>query len=714
MSVDEANRKNKFNLIAQNQENKIKDFVNGLELINSNKTAAARNSRSIEPYALPLQAAPTTTKTATISATISTLKMLNALANSTRHFGVRKKAETLSPLESANRYFQKNVECCDVKISYWFQEDNLQRLFIQILMLILITSRWLITRSGLSLNQRSLILIISVATAADMLDFFNYLNLEIVYKNYLLLYFTLLIMSLSLIQFIFLYVEDSLKLTSSFSSLYSSSSNTNSTNYMGTIDAETENIIKKDDNKKNKKKKRKEKVSVYDYLKKQFEAESTIALRADKKNFNRYANKNNNNNKDDKMEKTNEGKGILSKTFLAKLKFTKYILCCMPNHDPLFLIILGGLILHDGSYLAYRIYLVCKLGWDNCMTLNPSLFFFMIKNFFIIVTQIYKIYCVIYDRRQQRYFDNYRDLLNQNENTTTNNYPSMDNSNSMLKNKVSNNQNNYLSNPHNAAIAAAATGGQVPLVSPFQNHYSHQQQHQQQHQNHHQQPYFINQQLYQQPTNNPYRFAQLYNDVTSPKLGNNRDANRSLSTIGSANTAFFGNTNANHQHYGQSNKLNTMPHNEYNGGRGYNTNNNSSFQSNSFYHQPSTSLNSPLSDTLLAIMNNEYNPVQLSKHFQQQYDHNITFGQTPTSKITQQMSTPINPFSAKIGKALYGLPFLSRSKTSLGFGTLDMSSESQMSFSGTSGLINNHNKNTHRNSQSGYTSSNKMLKASKI
>lgn len=49
---------------------------------------------------------------------------------------------------------------------------------------------------------------ISVATAADTLDFFGYLGMPMVYTSWHLLYSVLLIVSLSLVQFVFLHVED--------------------------------------------------------------------------------------------------------------------------------------------------------------------------------------------------------------------------------------------------------------------------------------------------------------------------------------------------------------------------------------------------------------------------------------------------------------------------------------------------------------------------
>lgn len=112
-----------------------------------------------------------------------------------------------------------------MKISYWFREDAFQHLFFQTLMLILCISRWLITRAELNLNQRSLILVISVATAADTLDFFSYLGMPMVYTSWHLLYSVLLIVSLSLVQFVFLHVEDDSLMMSGAGQAYSSAHN---------------------------------------------------------------------------------------------------------------------------------------------------------------------------------------------------------------------------------------------------------------------------------------------------------------------------------------------------------------------------------------------------------------------------------------------------------------------------------------------------------
>ena len=232
LSLDEASRKNKFTQVADTQENKIKSFVLSLDdMINMPKTsltteitvaslvnssASAKVARSLTNDDDSYESSNTLTKT--LTSTVS-----SALANI-------KKPKSKTSLAEAKKFLQKNVECCDVKVSYWFLEDNLQHLFLQSLMVILIASRWLITRAELNLNQRSLILVISIAVSADICDFFNYLSLELIYSTPYLTHTLLLIISLSLVQFIFLHVEDSLNLTRSFSSSFNSSTENNNNN----------------------------------------------------------------------------------------------------------------------------------------------------------------------------------------------------------------------------------------------------------------------------------------------------------------------------------------------------------------------------------------------------------------------------------------------------------------------------------------------------
>jgi hypothetical protein len=100
-----------------------------------------------------------------------------------------------------------NGDCCDVQIGYGFETDNWNNMYIQLLVLILIVSRWLITRVELNQIQRGLILVVTLATGADALNFASYLRLEIVYLSKYLLHAQLLIFSLSLLQFVFLHVD---------------------------------------------------------------------------------------------------------------------------------------------------------------------------------------------------------------------------------------------------------------------------------------------------------------------------------------------------------------------------------------------------------------------------------------------------------------------------------------------------------------------------
>ena len=200
MNIDEANRRSKFHETAEHQEGKIKDFVMSLDIMS--------------------------TLTSTTQPMVASAAALHSLVKN----NATKQSKISDSKTNSVTKMSKNidgVECCDVKIDYWFQEDIWQQLFGQLLLIILITSRWLITRSGLTVNQRSLILVISVATAADTLNFFCYLNLELVYRNKYLLYSALLIISLSLLQFVFLHVEESLNVIGKTNNYNTNSVNSN-------------------------------------------------------------------------------------------------------------------------------------------------------------------------------------------------------------------------------------------------------------------------------------------------------------------------------------------------------------------------------------------------------------------------------------------------------------------------------------------------------
>jgi hypothetical protein len=292
-----------------------------------------------------------------------------------------------------------------------------------------------------------------------------------------------------------------------------------------------------------------------------------------------------------------------------------------------------------------------------------------------------------------------------------------------------NSNNNFLTSQNAAAIAAAATGGQVPLVN---QHYQQSQQHQHQQQQQQQHQHYMYQPT---PVTNPYRFAQaIYGDTATAKSPDN--FNRSCSTLGDANTAFFANEpntlTSPMTRYSVNGKSNTLPHrqafnlNDTTIGSSVPAHYNQTFQSQSFYQNPTrdgvsgNSLNSPLPDSLLAIMNNDNNNNNNNNYYgykkyqhQHNYDQNITMCQSPHVAgdagmgIAHGMTTPMNPFSAKVGKALYGLPFVSRSKSSLGYGMANQAADQYSD-------LPHFAKTSYSSAQKFINNSNKMMKASKI
>lgn len=243
--MDEANRKVRFHHITTHQESSIRDYVLSLDIVNKNAKFGGHLSPRLmlnSSTSMLLTSTPASTALASTSkVTLANALVLGDLDEALFSSPEKRSAPKLSHRKSSQQHNTKNsshrtakviekgsivgVDCCDVKISYWFREDAFQNLFFQTLMLILCISRWLITRAELNLNQRSLILVISVATAADTLDFFGYLSMQMVYTSWHLLYSVLLIVSLSLVQFVFLHVEDDC-LTASSAHAFTSANNT--------------------------------------------------------------------------------------------------------------------------------------------------------------------------------------------------------------------------------------------------------------------------------------------------------------------------------------------------------------------------------------------------------------------------------------------------------------------------------------------------------
>jgi hypothetical protein len=700
---------------------------------------------------------------------------------STKINGAARSLEASGPKSS--KLLASGMECCDVQVSYMFQEDLCGRLFVQGLLLILVVSRWLITRADLTLNQRTLILILSIATVADILNFFSYLNLELVYRNKYLLYSALLIITFSLVQFVFLHVEETLNLSGPPTPTFSmqtnigavggagsggTSSGSNSTNNI-TSDDDLDAIV-------NNKSTRDHAAAAaaaaaaasqmhkkfpliykhYQFLKKHLKAESGVGARMNDYGHNKaipipFSQLLLKASSRGMMSKNlNSGEGSARRSRLAH--FCYVVFCCAEPKDPLFFILLAGLFLHDGSYLSFRIFILSKIGWESAFSQESTLVFFMIKNIFIIVTQIYRVYTITNERRQRKFFDNYRDLIFATQQETLNNNmtaanmqgaagaasaSALHNAPSHLISPTSSTQNlnlnqttlapnsfypthSYMPNTTNAAvIAAAATNGQVPLV-PLGSFAPQAQ------------PSYF----YPSATSNPYRFAQIYADAGSPTKNM---YNRSMSTLASANGAgsmyYEGGNSAAAAAAAQIYNAATLPSHPgatttsgANSTLGRNDsvayyhasgNNSGPAQANSSYQSPSPyqQFNSPLADSLLAIMSKEYNAQNASykqqlnfQYQQQQYDQNITLCQSPTTGSPATLTTPSNPFTAKVGKALYGLPFLSRSRTSIGLGT-PSSAQGNNGASENNGLMASTFRNNGRLNQN---SSNKFLKASKI
>lgn len=125
-------------------------------------------------------------------------------------------------------------------------------------------------------------------------------------------------------------------------------------------------------------------------------------------------------------------------------------------------------------------------------------------------------------------------------------------------------------------------------------------------------------------TNNPYRFAQLYNDPFSP----NKPCNRSQSTLGSPNQNYFSQQQASNNTLPYSNtggpmlksnsKSNLMEPTSNSLGHPYyqqqQNNNASTISYQSQAYQPASSLTSPYTESLLGMMNKEYNNTNHNHH----------------------------------------------------------------------------------------------------
>ncbi|CAF0912561.1 unnamed protein product [Brachionus calyciflorus] len=373
MCIDEASRKTRFQLLAESQEPDIKNHVLSLDFIKSNQPQNGTSRLGLQSLTKKIFQSTTATPLEIAERKIRSIENYSTMFAALRN--VRRQSTTRKPV------LPISVDCCDVKISYWFQEDNFQHLFHQGLMLVLVLSRWLITRSDINLNQRALILIISLATAADTLDFFSYLKLELVYKNNYLLFSVLLILTLSLLQFIFLSLEESFNHNSS---------------KIPTLESEEDFLDEKLDDKN-----QGEKNEKFPFIHKHYE----MFLKRIKG--------------DSSLEKNQYGQEKRAPV-ANNSKLCMIFCCCFQQQDPIFFILLAGLILHDGSYLTFRIFSLSKLGLDTILSQSPFLIFFMTKNILIILTQVYKVFSVASEKKKRKLMENYREYMQHEMNRNPN------------------------------------------------------------------------------------------------------------------------------------------------------------------------------------------------------------------------------------------------------------------------------------------------------
>ena len=215
-------------------------------------------------------------------------------------------------------------------------------------------------------------------------------------------------------------------------------------------------------------------------------------------------------------------------------------------------------------------------------------------------------------------------------------------------------------------------------------------------------------------TNNPYRFAQLYNDPFSPA----KPCNRSQSTLGSPNQNYFTNTlpyASNTQPRSKSNMMD-MSANTLGPQQQYYQNNAStiSYQSQQTYNQPASSITSPYTESLLGMMNKEFNN---NNNNQQSYSFKMQQQQQQQQLQQQQMNQ--QQYDSNItmcaGKQQGNRSmFLSQQQFISGSRTKTGPTESSLNANGFSHSNNFRNSGSYSNTPSYNANSGKILKASKI
>ena len=478
--------------------------------------------------------------------------------------------------KEANQNNKGVFECCDIEISYFFQEDSWHRLFMQSLLVILVTSRWLITKPSLVISERNIVLIIAIATFSDTLDLSSYLNLQIVYQNNYCLYSTLLIISLSLLKFVFVNTEYGI-ISSNLSDFDLPKNNFSTNDEIDTIYHNNLNDYK---------------FPVSSHGPRRF-SKSDISFNPNL--FRSYLIRN-------------------RRTECCRKYFYRFFCCCLQQSEPLIIFSIIGLLIHDGSYLTLRVFILYKLGFEQTANISPSLYFFTIKNIFLILSQVYKVYRLSNEKKEAKLLNKFKSFVSQCQ--------FIDDVSRRVPNNPMTHTNTYL--------AAAAAGGQIPLINL-----------------HH-----LNQYQQNLIASNPYRFAQVYSESGTQ---NNPIINRSMSSLGSTNTALFHNFNKPNN---SACKSSTLPHTGIGNYKNRETNafNNNFLISSSYHNFVPTAIDRLSKESAIKAQSYQRSQCDLMNEFALNPNH---------------FQTPIKQVPCRMSKNLYSMSFANPSKTSLRSGIND-------------------------------------------
>jgi hypothetical protein len=362
------------------------------------------------------------------------------------------------------------------------------------------------------------------------------------------------------------------------------------------------------------------------------------------------------------------------------------VFCCYNQRNPQFFILLAEMLVSECLYLAFRVFILTKVDFEKLLTAKPLIVFFMIKNFLFILNQMYRVYSKSNKHKKLKMVEKYKSFLLANGNRTLAN-PSQQRQESNFQNRnmlaeYHNQQQQQQQLMHhynpkynmgefsfapamakNAFLAAAAAGGQIPLGQANQAQF------------------YFNEDI--APNQNPYRFAQVYNDqpqifsaqrpgsgLTTPNHGpvNKPADQRRLSSASAAYINDHSNNSSNaYAHYAQNqghvygnnnNSNSTGSHNNSNNNNGSNSTNKGNMGSAhaSDFQQHRASLSTLLSESLLEMMDKENDMLaqQTGQSTHQAAAANLALSQQKALRLSVQ-----NNCVSKPGSRFYGLPIKS-------------------------------------------------------